>query len=207
MIDPQLLSLVQTLERRVERLETLEMVTVNDGRKLSMRPAMIPGKITTPQKPTLVDRGAFSGYSLPLYAADQEIFCNEYIAGRWDGASDITFSVIGYLNTAETDGDDFALQLSWANKSTASGVWPSATNDVVVETDCAAPRNAQYSIFKVEFTIDWNLPAVDVTASDFFCARLRRIPVAGVGAVEIAGEFVVGGFIITYSVDKVFKLA
>lgn len=174
-------------------------------RHLSMRPTMIPGKTTTPQKPTPVDRGAGSGFSLPLYAADEEIFCNEYIAGRWDGASDIIFSVIGYLDTAETDGDDFALQLSWATKSTASSVWPDTTTDVVVETDCAAPRNAQYSIYKVEFTIDWNVNDPDIAASDFFCARLRRIAVAGGGAVEIAGEFVVLGFVITYVVDKVFK--
>jgi hypothetical protein len=76
---------------------------------------------------------------------------------------------------------------------------------VVVETNCADPRNAQFSIFKVEFTIDWDLLDPDLTASDFFAARLRRIAVAGGGAVEIAGEVVVLGFVITYAVDKVFK--
>jgi hypothetical protein len=168
-----------------------------------MRPTMIPGIAA---KPTQIRRGGGFGYSLPIYSADdEELFCEEFIDGRWDGASDITFSVIGYLDTAETDGDDFALQLSWANKATDAGVWPSATTDVVVETNCPAPRNAQFSIYKVSFTIDWDAPATDVTASDFFAARLRRIAVAGGGAVEIAGEFVVLAFVITYTVDKVFK--
>jgi hypothetical protein len=181
-------------------------------RHLSMRPTIMPSKVVKSGSdylivPTMVDRGAATGYSLPIYSAgnDEEIFFSEYIAGRWDGASDIVCSVIGYIDTAETDGDDFALQLSWANKAITGGTWPSATNDVVVETDLPSPRNAQFSIFKVNFTIDWDLPATDVTSADFFAGRLRRIAVSGGGAVEMAGEFVVLAVVVSYAVDKMYK--
>ena len=95
--------------------------------------------------------------------------------------------------------------LSWSNKSTAGGTVTSTTTDVVVETNCPSPRNAQYSIYKIEFPIDWDLPATDIAASDFWAGRLRRIAPAGGGTVEITGEFVVTQIVITYNVDKTFK--
>ena len=177
-----------------------------DG-KLSMRPFIEIGKIAQNSKPTIVQRGATSGYSLPIYNSDQEeLYISEYIAGRWDGASNISMSIIGYLSGAEDVGDDFSLQVSWMNKSTSSGVVQDTTTDVVVETNIDTDRNAQYSIYKVDFAIDWDLNNPDILASDYFAARIRRIAV-GAGKVEMSGEFVVTMIIITYNVDKVFKLA
>ena len=174
--------------------------------KISMRPFIEQGSVAGAGKPTIVTRGCSKGYSLPLYAADEELFISEYIAGRWDGASDITLSVIGYLSSAETADDDFALQLSWANKATGSGTWSDSTNDTTVVTNIPDARKAQYSIYKVDFTIDWDLPATDIAASDFFAGRIRRVAV-GVGNVEMDGEFVITSIVITYSVNKVFKAA
>ena len=174
--------------------------------KLSMRPYIEQGSVAGAGKPTIVTRGCNKGYSLPLYAADEELFISEYIAGRWDGASDITISVIGYLSAAETADDDFALQLSWANKSTGSGIWQDTTTDVTTVTNIPDARKAQYSIYKVEFAVDWDVNDPDIVASDFFSARLRRVAV-GVGNVEMDGEFVITSIVITYSVNKVFKAA
>lgn len=172
--------------------------------RLSMRPYIEAGKIGAQVKPTIVDLGAVTGYSLPLYASDEEIKFNEYIAGRWDGASNITVAVIGYLDTAETANDDFNLTLEWTNHATGSGQLSSAVNTVYQVTNCPSGRNAQYSIYKVEFPIVWNLPTPDLAASDLFAGRLYRSAVGG-GNVEIAGEFVVTAIVITYEVDKVFK--
>jgi hypothetical protein len=131
--------------------------------RLSMRPTILPSKVVKVGAdylvvPTMIDYGATTGYSLPLYAAgnDEELYFSEYIAGRWDGASNITVSVIGYLGAAEDANDDFKLQLSWANKSTASGIFPATTTDVEVDTNIVDARKAKYSIYKVEFTIDWD---------------------------------------------------
>lgn len=179
--------------------------------KLSMRPFIELGNIAVKVKPTIVVRGANSGYSLPIWNGttnvDEQLFVSEYIAGRWDGASNITLSIIGYLDTAEDVGDDFALQVSWANKSTGSGVFPSATTDVVVETNIETDRAAQYSIYKVEFPIDWDFNDPDIVASDLFSARIRRVAItAGAGKAEISGEFVVSMIVITYTVNKIFKV-
>lgn len=179
-------------------------------RKLSMRPTLVAPKIVKVGAdyyviPTQIDRGASSGYSLPIYAAnDEELFFNEHIAGRWDGASDIVVSVIGYLSAAEDVNDDFALQLSWSNKATSSGVFPDTTTDVEVRTNIDTDRNAAMSIYKIEFTIDWDTNTPDIVASDLFCGRLRRVAVGG-GYTEMSGEFVVQAIVITYVVDKVYK--
>jgi hypothetical protein len=178
----------------------------NAKMRLSMRPFIEIGDIAVQEKPTVVAYGATKGYSLPLYASNEEIFFSEYIAGRWDGASNITISVIGYLDTAETADDDFNLSLQWQNKATASGIVPSAVNTVYQVTNCPSGRNAQYSIYKVDFPIDWDLPNPDLAASDYFAGRLYRSAV-GAGNVEIAGEFVVTMIVITYQVDKVFKVS
>ena len=173
--------------------------------RLSMRPFIEIGDIAVQEKPTVVSYGATKGYSLPLYAANEEIFFSEYIVGRWDGASNITVSVIGYLDTAETADDDFKLSLDWQNKETSSGALSAAVTTVAHVTNCPAGRNAQYSIYKIEFPIDWDLPNPDLAASDYFAGRLYRSAVGG-GNVEIAGEFVVTMIVITYQVDKVFKV-
>src|SRR5512137_1233363 len=58
------------------------------GRHLSMRPAFVAGKTTSPQKPTPVFLGAWGVYSLPIYASDnEELFWRLQVPGRWDGAS------------------------------------------------------------------------------------------------------------------------
>lgn len=184
---------------------TFNGIVIGGTSRLSMRPFIEIGKIAVNSKPTIVQRGAASGYSLPIYNSDyEELFISEYIAGRWNGASDITLSIIGYLDTAEDVNDDFALQLSWANKSTGSGTWSDATNDLTVVTNIDTGRNAQYSIYKVDFTIDWDLPAVDIAASDFFAGRIRRVAVGG-GNTEMSGEFVITSIVISYTVNKVFK--
>lgn len=174
-------------------------------RHLSMRPTIVLGNVSNPIKPTIVQYGAYSGYSLPIYNSDdEELFFNEYVAGRWDGVSNLTVSVIGYLDTAETADDDFNLSLDWTNKATGSGAISNTVNKVYQVTNCPTGRNGQYSIYKIEFPIDWDLPGTDLTESDIFSARLYRTAV-GVGNVEIAGEFVVCLVEIRYQVDKVFK--
>jgi hypothetical protein len=171
--------------------------------RLTMRPELVLGKIATNSKPTTVDIGAHSGYSMPVYNSDdEELFFREYVAGRWDGASDITASVICCLAGAEDVGDKFKFQLSWENKATNSGVISTSTNNVPVETTILTDRAAQYSIYKVDFTIDWDLPNPDVAANDHIGFRLRRIAAS---ELEISNEIIVLDCLITYTVDKIYK--
>ncbi|MDH7506202.1 MAG: hypothetical protein QHH15_00240 [Candidatus Thermoplasmatota archaeon] len=171
--------------------------------KLTMRPSLVAGKIGAVGKPTPVEIGVHAGYSMPVYSNDdEELFFREYIAGRWDGASNITVSVIVVLAGAEDVGDKFKFQLSWENKATSSGVITTDATDVEVETTILEGRAAQYSIYKVDFAIDWDLNDPDVVASDHLGLRLRRIAAS---SLECSGEIVVLDCVITYDVNKIFK--
>lgn len=174
-------------------------------RHLSMRPFLVLGKNTNPFKPTVVQYGAYSGYSLPIYASDdQELFFNEYVAGRWDGASDLSVSIIGYLASAEDVDDDFNLSLDWACQTTGSGAISNSAKTVYQVTNIATGRSAQYSMYKVDLPIDWDYPTPDLAASQIFSARLYRTAV-GAGNTEMTGNFVACLVMIQYKVDKVFK--
>jgi hypothetical protein len=165
---------------------------------------MVAGYAAAKTKPTPIAVGTHAGFSMPVYNTDdEELFFREYIAGRWDGASDITASIVVVLAGAEDVGDKFKFQLSWENKSLSSGVITTGTTrDVEVETTLVTDRVAQYSIYKVDFTIDWDYPTPDVTASDHIGFRLRRIAAS---ELECSNEIVVLDFIVTYTVDKIYK--
>ena len=178
--------------------------TLSPG-KLTIRPAIVAGKIAAQSKPTTVTVGAHTGYSLPVYNSDnEELFFRSYVPGRWDGASDITCSVICVLAGAEDVGDKFQLQVSWENKAVDSGVISTSTTDVPVETTILTDRAAQYSIYQVDFTIDWNAGTPDIVASDHMAFRLRRIAAS---ELEVAAEIIILDILLTYDVDKIFKTA
>lgn len=138
--------------------------------------------------PTLVTRGVYRGFSLPVYADDyEELFFQLCVPNRYDEASDIKAHVICYLDTANTD-KKFNLQLSWQHLTPGTGIVPATTHDVDVETDVAGAVS-QYQSFPVEFTIDYDIDTPDnVVFDDLLGIRLRRI---GASEAEIAGELVI----------------
>ena len=174
--------------------------STGNHKKLSMRPTLIAGNLRT-NKPASVTVGCHAGYLMPIYSSDYELFFREYIAGRWDGTSNIIVSVICALNAAEDVGDNFKLQLSWENAST-TGIISTSTTDVPVETTVATSRNSQYSVYKVQFTVAYATPNPDVTAGDHIAFRLRRLDATD---PDITGDIIILDIIITYDVDKVFK--
>ena len=127
--------------------------------------------------------------------------------GRWDGASDIKAYMVVALASAETVGEDLRFQLSWSNKTPTSSVITNSTNDVEVQQELLADRAAQYSIYKLEFTIDWDLPSPDLAQGDHFAGRIRRIAATGDGVDEVDGEVILLDFYMTYTVDKMYKAA
>lgn len=171
-------------------------------RVLTLRPDIDESTAIANGKPTLVHYGVFNGYSLPLYAADEEIFFALNVPGRWNGSSDITIHVLVALSAAETVDDDFNLQLSWESSEVGEPL-VNTTHDVTVETNIPAGRNAQYDTFEVTFTVDWDADDPQMVQSyDLLSMRLRRLAVAG---VEIAGEIIVLDAHAHFTVDKMFK--
>lgn len=176
-------------------------------RKLTMRPALVAGKISgAGDIPTTVAVGVHAGYSLPIWSTPanqyEELYFRDHIAGRWDGASDITVTVKCALAAAETTGEDFRLQLAW-EAVPDGGIL--TTNSRSVETQTELVDATQYAVYYVNFTIDWDIEAHDIAASDHLGLRVRRVAVTGVGADEVDGEIIILDCIITYTVDKVYK--
>jgi len=147
-------------------------------------------------KPTLVNRGVFFGFSLPVYNSDdEELFTCHCVIPEWDGTTDPVIYVGGWLDTANT-GKKFNLQVSVEKCDMAANeVVPATTNDYEVETDTGTA--AQYTSFKIGFTIDAS--AVGFEYGDTIAIRVRRLAAT---SDEIAGEFVVEGVAIEYTANK-----
>lgn len=182
-------------------MTTPDVILDSNTYRLTMRPSLVAGRIGTLAKPTPVEVGCHAGYSMPIWASDdEELFFREYVAGRWDGATNITCSVICCLASAETAGEDFRFELAYqAIKLDGTEVLTTSVTTVEVEQNCAAA--AQYQTFKLDFA----LTASGIEYSDHLGLRLRRIAVEEVGANECEGEVIVLDCIITYTVDKIYK--
>lgn len=171
---------------------------------LAMRPAFVAGQTAAKVKPTPVTLGAFAGYSMPIYNSDdEELFWRLGVPGRWDGASDITYYLVVCLASAEDEGDDFGYQLSWAFTDGTTGAISSSTTDIpTVTQNCGSGHTAQYSVFKLSFTIEWDAPTPDVAAGGVLAGRVRRV---ASGGTEISGEVIVLDHWLDFVVDKVYK--
>ena len=183
-------------------IDTLSRVNVTKA-KLTMRPALVAGRIQGTTKPATVTVGAHAGYSLPIYNSDyEELFFRDYVPGRWDGASNITCTVICCLATTQTGGvtKDFKLQLMYENHP-SGGTITASTHDLTANITCVA-NEAQYKLHYATFTIDWDAFSPNIAASDHLGLRLYRIAADG---TAITGNVINLDVLLTYQVDKVFK--
>jgi len=148
-------------------------------------------------KPDWVLRGVIGGFSLPIYAADnEELYLECHIPYRWDNISDILVHVHCYIDTANA-AKNFQIQLAWEH-FTDGDIIPATSNPVVVET--ATGAGVQFQSYHVAFTIDYDIDVGDpIISTDEMHMRVRRIA-ATVG--EIAGEIVVTHVGVVYLTDK-----
>lgn len=153
-------------------------------------------RVTAQGAPTLVNRGVFFGFSLPVYDTDdEELFACICTPSDWDGTSDPIVYIGGWLDTANTS-KKFNLQLSVETADYASNdVVPITTNDYATETTTGTW--AQYTSFKSAHTIDAS--AVGLAVGQPLAIRIRRLDAS---ADEIAGEVVVEGAMIQYVANK-----
>lgn len=171
---------------------------------LAIRPAFVAGLIANKSKPVTVEVGAYSVYSMPIYNSDnQELFWRLHVPGRWDGITDVTYKLTCALSAAETEGDDFRFQLSWANTSPTVGAITTGVVSTTADGDCSAGHTAQYSVFQLTFTIDVSAgPVTAVALGDTLVGRLRRI---ASGGVEVSNNIYILDHVLNFTVDKVFK--
>lgn len=148
-------------------------------------------------KPTLVNRGVFYGYSLPIFNNDdEELFSCKCQPLSWDGISDPIIYVGGWLDTAN-DTKKFNLQISVEKCDMEENeIVPITTNDYSIET--VTGNVAQYTSYKIAFTIDAS--AINLGSGNAFALRIRRLAAS---SDEIAGEFVVEGAVMGYIANKI----
>lgn len=165
---------------------------------LEFRPVLDFSRIIGNTKPTKITRGVTQGFSLPLYDADEELYFDLHVPSRYDGASDATVHIHGYLDTAN-DTKNFKMTLEWEHATFGTDAIPDTDNDVTVET--ATGTASQYQTFNVMFTIDYDIDGGDtLSTNDCLYFRLRRVAAS---ENEIAGEFVVCHIGVEFQVDKV----
>ena len=170
-------------------------------RWLAVRPDLDYTVITAQGKPTQVVVGVFHGYSMPVYAAGEELFFNLNVPGRWDEASDIIVHMVVALSNAEDVGDYFKFQLSWEHL-TEGDVIPATSHDVPVEQIVLTDRNAQYSTYELIFTLDYDVDNPDDVADhDDLGIRLRRIDATN---PDVTNEIIVLDYHVEFQVDKMF---
>ncbi len=149
-------------------------------------------------KPTRVYRGVFAGWSLPVYAADnEEFFLTICAPNRYDGISDIITHIDCWIAQAE-DTKNFKLQLSWEH-FTPSDVVPATSTNVEVQTATGAGA-AQFQSYQVDFAIDYDIHTPNnIEADDILGLRLRRI---AADANECAGGIVIAHVGVNFRRDK-----
>jgi len=155
------------------------------------------GRIQITTRPTLVDRGVFQGYSLPIYNSDdEEVFTCSCMPGDWDGVTDPHIYVGGWLSTANTN-KKFRLQISVETADYANNaVVPNTTNDYPLEITTGTW--AQYTSYKSFITVDAS--AIGLAAGQPLAVRVRRIAAS---SAEISGEVVLEGIFLRYLADKI----
>ena len=170
---------------------------------LAIRPDLDYTVITAQGKPTQVVVGVFHGYSMPVYIAGQneELFFNIHVPGRWDGASNPIVHLLVALAGAEDVDDNFKFQISWEHL-TEGDVIPVTSHDVEVEQAVLTDRNAQYSTYELQFTLDYDVDDPDNLADhDDLAFRLRRIDATN---PDVTSDIIVLDYHVEFRVDKMF---
>ena len=142
--------------------------------------------------PTPVTVGIVTGYSLPVSNQtndDEWLYFKHSVPRRWDQVSDPTFSVHCALASAQAaSAKKFKLNFDWQHLG-AGIVVPATLHAVPIETDTLASA-LQYTIYKVDFTIDYDIDGAgsELKAGETLVGRLCRIAAS---ATEITGEVII----------------
>jgi len=92
------------------------MSYTNRGFWKSVSPFLDENTSNVANKPTLVCRGVFCGYSLPEYAVGEELLFKMRVPHSWDGTTNPYFVVITSISATEDIGDKYKLQLEWQSE-------------------------------------------------------------------------------------------
>ena len=175
----------------------------NAKRGLTLRPTIDVIAQIAKSKPTQVTLGAHKLFSMPIYDSDDEqLFLGCVIPKRWDGESDITARVMCMLSGAEDVGDKFKFSLEYALAHAghvATATTTQSLSEIIVLTD----RSAQYAVYALDFTIDYDTVGCVCESDHVVSMVLKRIDAAD---HEVSNEILLfqGGSDMRYQIDKFY---
>lgn len=182
---------------KAEDVEFFGPITLTDDGLvyIELQPDLDYARIIGTGKPDRIVRGIIEGWSLPVFAADdEELFLSMCVPSRWDAASNIIFHAYCYLDTAN-DGKKFGMRSSYSSYTPTTDAVPDTSTNVDVQTSTGTA--AQYQSFEVVFTI----PYSGILVEDVLSLRLCRIAADPIED-EITGEVVVTHIGVIFRRDK-----
>lgn len=148
----------------------------------SVPPFLDENSANTANKPSLITRGVFGGYSLPEYAAGEELLFRMRVPHRWDGSTNPYFVAITSISAAEDVGDKYKFQLEWQSED-IEAVIPDTIAETLTDEVTVADGTAYYAEI-----ISFELDAATIVAGQNLQARLRRIAAS---ASSVSNEIIV----------------
>ncbi len=138
-------------------------------------------------KPTLVTRGLFNGYSMPIWDAggnvNEELHFRLRVPHRWNGTTAPSFYSISAISAGETENDRYQFELAWCAEDVENVVPDTICETLTCECICSTGKNAAWFAQIIAFELD---PATLVSGQNMQM-RLRRIAAT---ASDVTNEIV-----------------
>ena len=147
--------------------------------------------------PTVVDRGLFKGYSMPIWNGTanvyEELLFRLRVPFRWDGVTNPWFCAISSISATEDVGDKYKFQLEWSAEDVGNvipaTVIETLTNEVTVVNGTA--YFAEILLFEVG--------ASTLVSGQNWQGRLRRIAAS---SSEVFNEPIIWHWCTRWKIDK-----
>lgn len=160
---------------------------------VSREPFLDENTANVANKPTLVSRGLFQGYSLPEYTGGEELYFRTRVPHRWDGSTNPWFVAITSISANEGVGDKYKFNLSWVSED-IEHIIPDNTCETITCEVTVANGSAYYAEI-----ISFELDATTIVAGQNLQARLRRVPAS---SSSVSNEVVVWHWDIRWLFEK-----
>lgn len=134
--------------------------------------------------------GLFTGYSLPIWNADdEELYFIHCVPDRWDGESHIILHIKTALANANEAGNSYQIQAEWEHVTPNVEEVPITLNTTTFTR--TVESNTQFEFYQDYFIVLYNADVGDdILVDDEIAIRLRRIN-AGGQLKELDGELII----------------
>ena len=133
-------------------------------------------------KPTLIDIGLFKAYSLPEYAAGEELLFSMRVPHDWDGVTNPYFVCPSIITIAEDVDDKYQFQLEWQSAD-VGGVFPVTIQETLTD-EVTVTDGTQYRAEILAFELN----AATLARGQNLQMRLRRIAAS---SSSVTGEIAI----------------